>query len=46
MMDPIPPLIDATSEDLLSGLAQNRFTSVDLVKVRSRILPLAVLSLD
>lgn len=31
----VPSLIDATSDELLSGLEQERFTSLDLVNVSS-----------
>lgn len=31
----LPPLLDATAEELSSGLASGVFTSVDLVQVRS-----------
>jgi hypothetical protein len=42
IMDLIPPLIDATSEDLLLGLAQGCYTSVDLVEVRKRSADLCI----
>jgi hypothetical protein len=42
IMDLIPPLIDATSEDLLLGLAQGCYTSVDLVEVRKMSADLCI----
>lgn len=33
----IPPLIDATSDELVSGLERGHFTSVDLVNASSQL---------